>query len=65
MRESKNDKTGWVAPLAGSVDRNVISAVQRAQAAHVAPLAGSVDRNFTAEGISLLPPCRSPRGERG
>mgnify|MGYP005803539203 CR=1 FL=1 len=41
-----------VAPLAGSVDRNIRDAVKKCRKEAVAPLAGSVDRN--AEGLRIL-----------
>ena len=53
-----------VAPLAGSVDRNLPTAKQTARA-WVAPLAGSVDRNLTVYCATYCAFSRSPRGERG
>ena len=53
-----------VAPLAGSVDRNVIG-LDVIPAPHVAPLAGSVDRNYYDLECVEWRDCRSPRGERG
>ena len=54
-----------VAPLAGSVDRNLQSAGCAHPPRYVAPLAGSVDRNLQALELPLPLPSRSPRGERG
>ena len=53
-----------VAPLAGSVDRN-LSAGGAGGLRCVAPLAGSVDRNFVINKKISKNPSRSPRGERG
>ena len=54
----------FVAPLAGSVDRNSFPLGQVPNS-RVAPLAGSVDRNSVGieDATELLG--RSPRGERG
>ena len=44
-----------VAPLAGSVDRNLILTCRAPPGISVAPLAGSVDRNFLfAPGLTAL-----------
>ena len=58
-------KAVWVAPLAGSVDRNLHGVKGGGAPAVVAPLAGSVDRN--EEPLPSTPRAcgRSPRGERG
>ena len=53
-----------VAPLAGSVDRNLMSGEYGDQTG-VAPLAGSVDRNIPEGDVYRLAASRSPRGERG
>ena len=54
----------YVAPLAGSVDRNQTGAVFGV--GHVvAPLAGSVDRNIILPENIFDQARRSPRGERG
>ena len=53
-----------VAPLAGSVDRN-LSAGGAGGLRCVAPLAGSVDRNFRVISPTATLSGRSPRGERG
>ena len=53
-----------VAPLAGSVDRNV-SFTQHVKILDVAPLAGSVDRNIKQGPMNATVYGRSPRGERG
>ena len=54
----------WVAPLAGSVDRNYRKHQIRMMLV-VAPLAGSVDRNPQGTADGWLYIGRSPRGERG
>ena len=61
---ARTRKAVTVAPLAGSVDRNVSTSLVDILEA-VAPLAGSVDRNAPSTGgiPDLLG--RSPRGERG
>ena len=54
-----------VAPLAGSVDRNLVG-LRGPKGEKVAPLAGSVDRNsYTVDQSRELQERRSPRGERG
>ena len=53
-----------VAPLAGSVDRN-LKRVRDTEHKAVAPLAGSVDRNVSGQLFPCRPGRRSPRGERG
>ena len=60
-------KTSWatVAPLAGSVDRNIVDFCGVGVEIEVAPLAGSVDRNPGQYFRILGSVCRSPRGERG
>ena len=55
-----------VAPLAGSVDRNVYFGHTMGMSREVAPLAGSVDRNTPPRIASAKAAMsRSPRGERG
>ena len=57
---------GLVAPLAGSVDRNLSGAAKEVVNTLVAPLAGSVDRNHVEQkGDKHEHQRRSPRGERG
>ena len=48
-RSCSGISASWVAPLAGSVDRNSVD-VRRAYRKGVAPLAGSVDRNQLRAG---------------
>ena len=65
IADALNDNVGvFVAPLPGSVDRNVYGPDGR-DVVQVAPLAGSVDRNagFCSAGSPGVG--RSPRGERG
>ena len=57
-------KMSKVAPLAGSVDRN-LRVHHHLQQRLVAPLAGSVDRNLHFSRPDKGPLRRSPRGERG
>ena len=45
-------ETELVAPLAGSVDRNIPSTYKDAQDKPVAPLAGSVDRNTEVQRMN-------------
>ena len=54
-----------VAPLAGSVDRNILCSFLNKAGPAVAPLAGSVDRNTYTRVQRLQDFSRSPRGERG
>ena len=54
-----------VAPLAGSVDRNIYIDGDQFSLVDVAPLAGSVDRNSAANLCMGISSSRSPRGERG
>ena len=49
----------WVAPLAGSVDRNAKGQLVNPLLRHVAPLAGSVDRNLHLP-CQVLQPCVAP-----
>ena len=42
-----------VAPLAGSVDRNLVQFIDTLVDAQVAPLAGSVDRNRASKNTSM------------
>ena len=58
-------KQALVAPLAGSVDRNMGTDLMAAKDESVAPLAGSVDRNKDDAAIEVVADRRSPRGERG
>ena len=53
-----------VAPLAGSVDRNLVFGLRLVPVC-VAPLAGSVDRNCKRPLGVVTMARRSPRGERG
>ena len=61
---ASNAQQYYVAPLAGSVDRNRSTLTQEIDT-YVAPLAGSVDRNQQYNGFVVLTVGRSPRGERG
>ena len=54
-----------VAPLAGSVDRNLSILGLTFMRYAVAPLAGSVDRNVDLDFVDNFYVGRSPRGERG
>ena len=54
-----------VAPLTGSVDRNIASCAGADGVSVVAPLAGSVDRNVDSMEQYEGREGRSPRGERG
>ena len=54
-----------VAPLAGSVDRNIRKTAKECGLDIVAPLAGSVDRNAAVVKDPRRVGGRSPRGERG
>ena len=56
---------GIVAPLAGSVDRNLKNWDAVEELIAVAPLAGSVDRNQQLQVQAMAGNGRSPRGERG
>ena len=64
LTKAQEENAAQVAPLTGSVDRNM-SHLPIFDCDRVAPLTGSVDRNVGALERRLGIPRRSPHGERG